>query len=370
MTFLSLFYIIMLTTHKSFCSLPHTKLIINAEGSVSQCCLQKTQLGSILGDKTILDLWNSPLAKEIRQTTTNGRLHKVCTSWNACPFIVSERYMQEFQVHENFEYPTYMELCLPDKHCNIGGENPTENNPACIMCVRNYDFNKNQPSTDILCEKAKPIMPHLQHLCVLGVAEPFWKDIVFRVFDKLGFEDHKDHITFTTNTNVICLVEHTIERFFATVPKSDISFSLDAATPDTYRKIRRADAYDQVIKNIEIYMDYRDKHGGCKNHHVYIYNNINLLNVHEMTKMVETAYDLGIASMIMLPTHDQCGRVNMGELTLNGKNIKVFRKAAEDAKKRAEELGIDLHYSKPFDIIPPSVDKCGELQLVQLQVDL
>jgi hypothetical protein len=359
-----------LIQHQAFCDLPFRKIIINGWGDLSLCCYQLQQLGNVLKDgKTIKEIWDSPLAQEIRQYTNEGKLHPVCTSWNTCPFIVSEKWYNEFEMHKDHAYPTYLEICLPNTHCNIGGENPNEDNPACIMCCRNYEFKKQPPITDLLCEKAKPLMPYLRYLCVLGVAEPFWKDAVFRVFDKLDFAQYKEQITFTTNTNVICLVERNIDRFFQEVHKSDISFSLDAATPETYIKIRRVDGYHLVLKNLQTFMDYRDRNGGSERHKVYIYNNINILNVHEMVGMVETAYDLGIGRMIMLPTHDQCGRVDMEEFLLNEKNVKVFKKAAEAAKKRADDLGVLLHYSKPFDVVPPPVGQYIEPpHLVQLQV--
>lgn len=350
--------------HKAFCSLPFTKLLVDGDGLASQCCYQLTKLGSVL-ETPVLEIWNNHISKQVRQTITEGELHPVCTSWNTCPFQSSEKYVYEFDVHQNFEYPNFLEICLPNTHCNIGGENPSDENPACIMCVRNFDFKRQPPITDLLCEKVKPLMPYLKYLCVLGVAEPFWKDAVFRVFEKLEFSKYKDKITFTTNTNGICFVERTIKRFFQEVEFSDLSISLDAATPETYLKIRRVDGYEMILKNLKIYMELRDTNGGSGRHNIVIYNNINLINVHEMTGMVEAAYELGIGKMIMLPTHDQCGMVNMGELLLNEKNVKVFKKASEMASKRAERLGVDLHYSKSFDTVPPPIQAS---QLVQLQL--
>lgn len=354
--------------HTSFCSLPFTKLILNGWGDVSMCCYQLEQLGNVLGDTTLLELWNSPMAKEIRDTTNQKQLHRVCKSWNTCPFLVTEKHDFTFDVNDNFDYPTYLELCLPNTHCNIGGETPSNENPACIMCCRNFDLQPQPPITDTLCEKAKPIMPYLKWLCVLGVAEPFWKDAVFRVFDKLEFHKHRHHIRFTTNTNVICLVERSTRKYFETIEFSDMNFSIDAASKETYQKIRRVDGYELILKNCRTFMKYRDANGGPQRHQVILYNNINLINVHEMTQMVEVAADLGIDKLIMIPTHDQCGRVQMGDLLLNSKNIKVFKHNADVARRRAEELGVPLHYSKPFDVVPPPVGQ--ELHPPQRLVEL
>lgn len=346
----------------TFCVLPFTKLILNSWGEVSMCCHQLTQLGKLTEDTEVLDLWNSKLAKEIRSTTQQGNLHHVCKSWNSCPFVVKERTMYPEAMYKNCAYPLYLEICLPDKHCNVGGETPTDDNPACIMCRRNFNIPSQPDLTEFLCEKAKPLMPYLKYLCVLGIAEPFWKDAVFKIFDKLEFERYKHRIEFTTNTNGICLNEKTTKHFFEQVISSNLSWSIDAASAEVHKKIRRLDTYDLVMSNLKRWLLLREEYGGKQKHKVCIYNNINLINVHEMTSMVEIAHKIGVDRMVMLPTYDQSGVVQLGELMLCAKNVSLFKKASELAMQRAQQLGFDLIYSKRFDIVPPAI----EHDLVQL----
>ena len=154
------------------------------------------------------------------------------------------------------------------------------------------------------------------------------------------------------------------ERFFAEAEWSDISWSLDSATPETHIKIRRLDAFDLVVKNLRHWIRLRNDFGGPDHHKVSIYNNINLLNVHEMTAMVELAADIGVDSMTMLPTYDQAGVVDLGELVLGPKNLKIFREAAEKARKRADELGLQLQYSKRFDVLPPSATTADSAEFI------
>lgn len=263
--------------------------------------------------------------------------------------------MYPHSVYRNAAYPKYLEICLPDKHCNVGGENPTADNPACIMCKRNWNVPQQPDLTDFLCEKALPLMPYLEHLCVLGTAEPFWKDAVFRIFEKVQFHRHKEHIQFVTNTNGICLGERTAQRFFDEVVCSDISWSIDAATPETHEKIRRLPTFEIVTNNLKRWIEYRERFGGKQKHRVTIYNNINLLNVEEMTLMVELATEWGVDHMIMLPTYDQTGQVHCYDIMLNKSNVETFKKHAKAARLRANELGLKLIYSKPFHIVPPPV---------------
>ena len=355
--------------HKAFCGLPFNKCILNAEGYVSMCCYQLNQLGKLRQDNSILDIWNSRLANKIRETTMKGQLHSHCKSWNVCPFLVKEKEPVPFKAYKKFTYPTYLEICLPDSHCNIGGLIPTEDKPACIMCIRNHRKPRQQDITGFLCAKAKPLMPYLKHLCVLGIAEPFWKDKVFEVFEWLEFPRYKNQIRFETNTNATLLVPKVNERFFSEVNWSDISFSIDAATPETFIKIRRIDAYRNIIQNIKNFMKLRGENGGSVRHITRIWNNINLLNVNEMTQMVEVAADLGVDNMVMLPTHDQNGNVSLGEILLNSKNVKVFEKNADEAMNKAIKLNLPLSYPKPFNCVPPPVETAkSPNELVQISL--
>lgn len=329
----------------AFCSLPFTKLLINAWGDVYTCCHQsKTNLGNIKEDD-LLTLWRSKLAKETRDITKKGKLAPLCLEAYNCPFQIKEKIPYTFPI--NIDYPRDIEIDLPDKHCNIGGENPTSDT-ACIMCVRAHNFPKNQPDlTSFICEKVKPLMPYIKKFCVLGVAEPFWKDAIFDVFEKVDYKKYKDNILFETNHNVTCFGERTQNRFLEEVTQSNLQFSLDAATPETYVKIRRLDAYDLCIKNLKRWMYVK-----TDNHRVTIWNNINLLNLHEMTKMVQVAIDLKVDAIRMLPTQNQNNKVNLGNLTINENNVKDFEKASCDAMHLAKVNDMDLRYIIPFHIAP------------------
>ena len=356
-----------LVTIEAFCSLPFEKLILNGWGDVSMCCYQLEQLGSILDENvSVLDLWNSPKAKAIREATLRGDLHKVCKSWNTCPFLIQDKTPRRFEASD--QYPTYMEICLPNTHCNIGGEKPSDSNPACIMCCRNYDFQPQPNITDLLCRKAKPLIPHLNRLCILGIAEPFWKNAIFDIMDKIDFEPYKEQIRVETNTNVTCLFPKNANKWFDKVARSEISFSMDATTPETYHKIRRIDGFEKLVDYLHYYTKRREEYGGAGRHRAVIYNNINLLNVHEMEQMVEMAVDCEVDQITLIPTHDQCGRVSMGELLLNGKNVSTFTKYAELAQKRAEVLGMPLHFPKPFNVVPPPVGQEFMQEPIQITI--
>jgi len=336
----------------SFCALPFTKLIIDEFGHTTMCCHQSKPLGNIF-QQDILGIWRGHLAKQIQGSTKLGTLHNVCQQSNTCPFISHPKPHKIIPTHVDIAYPTHIEICLPSSHCNIGGENPTKQNPACIMCIRNHDLLKHEVMTDQICAKVKPFMPYLNEFTVLGVAEPFWKDELYRVFDMVDYHLYKDQIKFTTNTNGICLTDRTLDEFFKRVSQSEMSVSIDAATPETFMKIRRLDCYDLICKNIKSFMKKREVFGK-ENHVVKIYNNINLINVHEMGLMVEAAADLGVDELLLIPTHDQMGRVDLGEILMNESNIKIFQRFAMIAQVRAIEMNVKLVFGNTFHIAPPT----------------
>ena len=329
-----------ITKQQAYCDLPFRKIIVIANGDVIMCCHQEQILGNLF-QQSILELYHGQLAQEIRSQTAEGVIHPVCSQRGTCPFINGKPEVG-FVFDINKSRPLHLELCLPDTHCNIGGETPTKDRPACVMCPRNFIVNKSSVTIDQICEKIACLMPTLQEITIMGTAEPFWKDELFRVFDLIEFDKHKHHIEFFTNTNGTCHTKRTTDRFFAEVVKSSVTFSIDAASTATYQRIRRLDCYDKLIGNIRYYISKRNG-----NHKVNIMNNINILNVHEMTMMVECAADLGVDFLIMLPTNHIRG-FNLSHILLNESNQEVFKKESERARERAEQLGVNMQYQSSF----------------------
>lgn len=345
---------------KSFCPLPFTKLIIDEFGHATMCCHQSKPLGNIF-KQDLLSIWQNHVSQRVRTDTKLGLLNSACSESGTCPYIAHPKPDRDFLTHPGFTHPTHIEICLPSSHCNIGGENPSKQNPACIMCIRNHDLLKHEVLTDQICAKVKPFMPYLNEFTVLGVAEPFWKDELYRVFDMVDYHMFKDQIKFTTNTNGICLTDSTLDEFFRRVSKSEMSVSIDAATPETFMKIRRLDTYDLICKNIKSFMRKREQFGK-ENHVIKIYNNINLINVHEMGMMVEAAAELGVDELLLIPTHDQMGRVDLGEILMNESNIKIFQRFAMIAQVRAIEMNVKLVFGNTFHIAPTKtqvIEKIG-----------
>lgn len=336
-----------------FCPHPWNRIKVDPEGFATMCCFHERQcLGNILEDG--LDaIWNSQLSNDIRDITLKNELHATCKA-STCPYIHVEDNLpnqKNFSVLVPLEdgpapLPKQLELDLPTQWCNIGGLKPTKKNPACIMCERHVNF---QPQEDRLKEVCQILKEHtFDAVHIQGVAEPFWKDRIFEIIEDLGLWDRPNTLV-TTTTNGTILTEKKIEHFLK-LPNSGITFSIDASTPETYKRIRRIDAYDLIIKNLMAYSKLRSPQQA-----LYIHNNINLINVGEVVGMVKVAAEAKVNHVEFNPTYSTPG------ICVSKSNVHIFKKAEIQILEAVKELDVHLLFMRKL-----TLDFMRDEDLVQI----
>lgn len=319
------------TAAKAFCSLPFERLKVTAEGSATMCCFQERKcLGNIL-DSSLEEIWNSDLANEIRLATSQGDLHEKCRVVS-CPFFHESSQKDMIDVWRH-QYPCLWEIDMPSQHCNIGGENPTKKNPACMMCERHLKYEPQIDRLTDVCEKLKPHIEHVRAIHIQGIAEAFWKDLIFDVLDRLGVEEHKNQICISTTTNGTILHEARRRRWLR-YPTSVLTFSIDAATPETYQLIRRVPMYHRIIDNLMAYARERSPWQQLR-----IHNNINLMNIKEVEGMVELAAQAGVP-IDFNPTY------SVPFIGVNKTNAYLFKEAEEKILATAEKLCVPVTFMR------------------------
>ena len=330
---------------KAFCEYPFNRVRVTCEGDIAMCCFQRVNqledahqpIGNVLKQK-FDEIWFGELAEEIRQETMRGRLHKNCQV-SGCPYL-SDRKMRE--IHYG-EYPTFLEIDLPNTHCNIGLEDPTNpKHPACIMCERAHpEFKPQKNLLKQVLSRLTHLMPSLSQIHIQGIAEPFWKGLIWEILEDLQFDKYRHTLVISTTTNGLLLKEKTSDKFLREVPHSIVTFSLDAATAETYRKIRIIDGFDLVLKNLNAYSRAR-----CRSRQfLKIHNNINTLNVKEVKGMCQIAADANVEFVEFNPT-DGFHK----EILVNGKNCGSFRKAHLDIISECERLNVPYKFFRPLDL--------------------
>jgi pyruvate-formate lyase-activating enzyme len=167
--------------------------------------------------------------------------------------------------------------------CNI--------NPPCVMCYPKANPHYGSPPRprdldDRLLEAVRPAVEQATTLSLHGIGEPLCSTRTRRLLDELG--DRPAFVQFNTNGLLLTeswarlLVERRLHR---------LCFSIDAARPETYRKIRHADL-QKVVDNIRRLQRIKEEAGEPR---PLVELNMTLmrLNIGEAEEFVQLAADLG-----------------------------------------------------------------------------
>jgi MoaA/NifB/PqqE/SkfB family radical SAM enzyme len=317
------------------------------------CCFQRPDplkpdtnvyhLGNVL-EQTFDEIWFSDLCEDIRRETREGRLHPQCQC-PGCPILpLKQPYPTEHVVFN--EYPNFLEIDLPNTHCNVGGKNPGPKSPACVMCERSAPFFR--PEKDDLMEvlaRIKHIVPNLYQIHIQGIAEPFFptkgSNLLFEVMDALDYELYKDQITISVTTNGTLFKKSTRQEYLKRAPNSITNFSIDAATPETFKAIRIFDCFDKVLENMYAF----DKERVREDQYLRVHNNINIMNVHEVVPMVHIANKARAEYVEFNPTNGFNHLILVDE-----SNCGRFKKAQQDIIVECEKLGQSYSILRPLDL--------------------
>lgn len=334
---------------KVYCEYPFEKIKIDADGSYHSCCHQKSYYGNIITDNISLeDAFKNSKLREVKNSVLGNKLHDMCNSVECPKFTTNLEKNKDVNLRK---YPYQIELALPPNLCNIGGMNPKPNT-ACIMCPRTSKtfMNSVKPvDTFVLLEKIKPVISYLNAFSVLGIAEPFWKNLIFDIFDYIDFEKYKENIIFWTYSNgTVFNKEKQNKLINKYTRRTCIGFSIDAASEKTYKKIRRNNNYNNIVSNLEYYFNKMAKFNE-KRDWSFIAHNINPLNIDEMESMVKFGNNIGANKVQFTLTHKQYNDISIPDNMLcNKNNWKIFYNAQLNIEKMAKNMNIEVEFYVPF----------------------
>jgi MoaA/NifB/PqqE/SkfB family radical SAM enzyme len=172
-------------------------------------------------------------------------------------------------------------------------ETTTFCNLQCVMC---HHGNGAMPTRDHLdtavIAPLSNFLAHAKWIELYGVGEPllspsFWKSLEIL---PLGQGIHT-----TINSNGTLLTEEQIDRLLNS-PLAQISISLDAASAETYRKIRGAD-FHLVIGNIRELVRRRNL-GASRRLTILLNMTLMRENIEELPAFVDLAADLGVDGIV------------------------------------------------------------------------
>lgn len=135
-------------------------------------------------------------------------------------------------------------------HCppyRIGIELTNKCNINCIHCIKRTGYELGEMSLENF-KKILPQFPNIISLSLNGVGEPLLHPQLFDVINYI--KTTRPYLLTTIFSNGTLMDKITSDKLIKS-GLSKIHISLDAAKPDTYKKIRGADKFENIIENIK-----------------------------------------------------------------------------------------------------------------------
>jgi radical SAM protein with 4Fe4S-binding SPASM domain len=189
-------------------------------------------------------------------------------------------------------------------------------------------------------ERIKPILPSLHTLHLSGL----WGEVFIHpdLYEAVLREAKKTDITVYTISNGI-LIDNRVAEMIVKNRLNFLTISMDAATPETYLAIRKADKFQTILDNIERIIEFKDRYG-TENPHLKLAFCGMKRNIREFPDFIPLAHRLNVKTVLLQA---------MGEYEgVEGESIfyrdrELGRKYYLEAKKIADELGVTIALFPP-----------------------
>lgn len=337
-----------------YCEHPFLRAYLTAEGFLGFCPFMKpgtvspikdAYLGNLL-NQTFDEIWFGQEAEAVRDNVISGSLHKKCCVFG-CPFANASLPLMSKKIEFN-EYPGFLEIELPNTHCNVGGFRPDPvKSPACVMCERNSpSFLPQENRLFEVLPKITHLLPNLCQIVFRGDAEPFFKvssdrHLLFEILKALEFDGYAHQIALHITTNGALLNRVVRQEYVNAAPHSMTCFSLDAATPKTYQRIRILDCFIEIVNNLFEFSAERTR----ERQFLKVHCSINLLNLHEVIGMVHIARQAQADEIEFVPTWG----FNR-QILVNKQNCGLFAKAEQEIISECQKIGLAYRFVQPLDL--------------------
>jgi MoaA/NifB/PqqE/SkfB family radical SAM enzyme len=215
-------------------------------------------------------------------------------------------------------------------------------NLRCKMCYYSSDYNRKKEQMDLsLFRKiAEQVFPKTRFLYLSCATEPMMNK-EFASFVRVAGEYKVPFTSFCTNGQLIR--EEVIQACIDT-GQSEIIFSIDGATAETYEEIRRGGKWGRLIEKLDLLATMKQR-AKVEKPVTRINFTCMLSNIHELPAMVRLASDHAASSLHVrhLLAYSDEQNSYREQMTY----LKVFNSVAEEAKSEASARGIDLFLPDP-----------------------
>ncbi len=259
-------------------------LEILTAGATRSCCTTFVARGlDNIFDKSLDELWHSKLHKILCLSTEN-KTFSFCDK-SMCPLFVAKKpeeikKLEEEPYRKETPFPETLSLGY-DSSCNL----------TCVTCRKGMHYAKGEELAEVnrITEKViSEYLPHCRFLIMAGNGEVFASPAYREAYEAENC--NPQYIRLLSNGTLFTPANW--ERFIkGKKAKIMLTASVDAATKETYGKIRRGGNFEMLKKNMEFASGLRKSGALC-------YFRMNFVvqreNYKEMVPFVEWGQELGV----------------------------------------------------------------------------
>ena len=323
------------------CRIPFERIEIYPEGVVYTCChdfLKDKKIAGNFDNQSFKEIWNGKVFNKIRKHLKKG------------DFSMCRRELcGEYSPYEGEIPPDYKkgpkEIKISyDRECNY----------KCLTCRDEIVINSPERMKlleNIYLPKILDAVRNAEVITIAGSGDPFFSRHSRHLLKEII--KIRPNIKIRINSNGYFLTEEVLTELGIQNNILGVSVSLDSTKRETYEKILRTDAFDRVIKNLEVMSEWK-KQG--KIEWIILNFVVHIINYREMPEFVKLAQRLdAIAFFSTYRPWDSC------ELYKKYDEMAVFEPKHEHYKEFAEMMHNPVFQDKQHCVLE------GKLQEIALQ---
>ncbi len=210
-------------------------------------------------------------------------------------------------------------------------------NLRCKMCYYSSDYmrKKQEMSEETFRKIADEVFPRTRFLYLSCATEPLTNKNFAKLL-RIAGEYNVPFTSFCTNGQLLTreVVQAAIDANI-----SEVIFSIDGATADTYEHIRRGGKWDTLLKKLELF-DSVKAQSGAKNPLLRMNFTCMQRNINELPAMVNFAADNGAYSLHVRHLLTYTDKEN--SVSEEMEYVSVFNSIAAESRREAASRGISL----------------------------
>lgn len=287
------------------CIWPFTKFTVHHHGFCFSCCRPWSKIGSVgrlTTQDSIMDIWNSESMQYIRKAVLDDELWKAC-DYKRCPFAIKgEYYYLEAMKNEDPNFNHVLDQMMrgqtildsPPHIFEVGSSGKC--NLKCVMCQVNdkcLKYDGDWLDQKLYTQIIPSMLPGLSRLSLTANGEVLFNPYSRKFLQSLDSKQYPLlRIDLLTNGTLLT------PKLWESIRHNQyelISVSIDAASKETYEKIRKNGNWDVLRRNLDLISKLRREN-------VFKFFSINFCvmksNYREMKEFVELGLHLGCDKII------------------------------------------------------------------------